>query len=223
MNDCVTKSTLGSVKGCQHLRNDGIMCAIDVVISGKGARVCDYDDVGKDYVFANRDIGARVFVSVWAVICTLQAISTSSPWTHEGDENNAMVGNVTSDMLKTRRTGLGWRTLVQCLVCGVLHSLSSVPSAVAARHNVRELELACQVSLGHWTQVETPSPMQLGTVARVVELLKLKQPMPGDAVIAAKPRCRNESEKMSQSAFGCCASPTCAATFSEIEQSYMRV
>ena len=63
MNDCVTKSTLGNVKGCQHSLNDGIMSAIDVVIGGKGARVCDYDDVGKDYVFANRDTGARVFVS----------------------------------------------------------------------------------------------------------------------------------------------------------------
>ena len=65
--------------------------------------------------------------------------------------------------------------------------------------------------------------MQWGTIARVVELLELELPMPGDDVIAAKPRCRNESEKMSPSAFRCCASPTCAAIFFEIEQSYMRV
>ena len=66
--------------------------------------------------------------------------------------------------------------------------------------------------------------MHLGTINRVERLLG--QQTPGDDVIPGKPRCRDESEaiqKMGQSVFACCAAPTCAATLSEIEQSYMRV
>ena len=90
--------------------------------------------------------------------------------------------------------------------------LPSVLSAGAARQNVREFVLAWQVSP---RQVEHPSPMQWGG------LLESEQLMPGDDVIPAKPRCRDESEvnqKMGQT-----AAPTCAATLSEIEQSCMRV
>ena len=60
MNDCVTKSTLGNVKGCQHSFNDGIMCVIDVMIGGKGARVCDYDVVGQGLLVRQPYTGARM-------------------------------------------------------------------------------------------------------------------------------------------------------------------
>ena len=73
---------------------------------------------------------------------------------------------------------LGWRKLTLVNNCSVwyvvvFHNLSSVLSAGTARHTVRELELACRVSSGRLWKAETPTLMQLGTIARVEGLLKL--------------------------------------------------
>ena len=42
-NDCVTKSKFDDVYGCRHSLSDGIMRATDLMIGGKRALLCGYE------------------------------------------------------------------------------------------------------------------------------------------------------------------------------------
>merc|ERR1711981_1030113 len=73
VNDCVTKSKFDNVYGCRHSLPDSIMRATDVMIGGKRALICGYDDVGKGCAAAMRGAGARVMITEVDPICALQA------------------------------------------------------------------------------------------------------------------------------------------------------
>ncbi|MBN2712999.1 MAG: adenosylhomocysteinase [Planctomycetes bacterium] len=73
VNDSVTKSKFDNVYGCRHSLVDGIMRALDVMVSGKVACVCGYGDVGKGSAESLAGQKARVIVTEIDPICALQA------------------------------------------------------------------------------------------------------------------------------------------------------
>ncbi len=73
VNDSVTKSKFDNIYGCRHSLADGLMRAMDVMLSGKVALVCGYGDVGKGSVESLRGQNARVWVTEVDPICALQA------------------------------------------------------------------------------------------------------------------------------------------------------
>src|SRR6476661_7226476 len=56
VNDSVTKSKFDNKYGCRHSLIDGINRATDVLMGGKGAVVCGYDDDGTINATGNRDV-----------------------------------------------------------------------------------------------------------------------------------------------------------------------
>ncbi|OGJ88321.1 MAG: adenosylhomocysteinase [Candidatus Raymondbacteria bacterium RifOxyA12_full_50_37] len=73
VNDSVTKSKFDNIYGCRHSLVDGIMRAMDVMISGKIALVCGYGDVGKGSADSLAGQKAQVWVTEIDPICALQA------------------------------------------------------------------------------------------------------------------------------------------------------
>ncbi len=73
VNDSVTKSKFDNIYGCRHSLVDGIMRAMDVMISGKIAVVCGYGDVGKGSAESLAGQKAQVWVTEVDPICALQA------------------------------------------------------------------------------------------------------------------------------------------------------
>src|SRR4029079_18465343 len=73
VNDTATKSKFDNLYGCRHSLVDGINRALDVMISGKGAVVCGYGDVGKGCAQSLRGQGARVIITEIDPINALQA------------------------------------------------------------------------------------------------------------------------------------------------------
>jgi len=73
VNDSVTKSKFDNIYGCRHSLVDGIMRAMDVMISGKIAMICGYGDVGKGSADSLAGQKAQVWVSEIDPICALQA------------------------------------------------------------------------------------------------------------------------------------------------------
>ena len=73
VNDSVTKSKFDNIYGCRHSVIDGLNRASDVMLSGKVAVVCGFDEVGKGCAQALRGQGARVVVTEIDPICALQA------------------------------------------------------------------------------------------------------------------------------------------------------
>jgi adenosylhomocysteinase len=73
VNDSVTKSKFDNIYGCRHSLVDGIMRAMDVMISGKVALICGYGDVGKGSADSLAGQKARVMVTEIDPICALQA------------------------------------------------------------------------------------------------------------------------------------------------------
>ena len=73
VNDSVTKSKFDNLYGCRHSLVDGIVRAMDVMLSGKVAMVCGYGDVGKGSAESLAGQKARVMVSEIDPICALQA------------------------------------------------------------------------------------------------------------------------------------------------------
>ncbi|MBX3351592.1 MAG: adenosylhomocysteinase [Phycisphaeraceae bacterium] len=73
VNDSVTKSKFDNKYGCRHSLPDGIMRAVDVLLSGKKCVVAGYGDVGKGCAEALVGQKARVFVTEVDPICALQA------------------------------------------------------------------------------------------------------------------------------------------------------
>jgi adenosylhomocysteinase len=73
VNDSVTKSKFDNIYGCRHSLVDGIMRAMDVMISGKIAVVCGFGDVGKGSAESLAGQKAQVWVTEIDPICALQA------------------------------------------------------------------------------------------------------------------------------------------------------
>jgi adenosylhomocysteinase len=73
VNDSVTKSKFDNLYGCRHSLVDGIVRAMDVMLSGKVAMVCGYGDVGKGSADSLAGQKARIMVSEIDPICALQA------------------------------------------------------------------------------------------------------------------------------------------------------
>jgi adenosylhomocysteinase len=73
VNDSVTKSKFDNIYGCRHSLVDGIMRAMDVMISGKIAVVCGFGDVGKGSAESLAGQKAQVWVTEVDPICALQA------------------------------------------------------------------------------------------------------------------------------------------------------
>ncbi|HAJ79865.1 MAG TPA: adenosylhomocysteinase [Fibrobacteres bacterium] len=73
VNDSVTKSKFDNIYGCRHSLVDGIMRAMDVMISGKIALVCGFGDVGKGSSESLAGQKAQVWVTEVDPICALQA------------------------------------------------------------------------------------------------------------------------------------------------------
>jgi adenosylhomocysteinase len=73
VNDSVTKSKFDNIYGCRHSLVDGIMRAMDVMISGKIALVCGFGDVGKGSAESLAGQKAQVWVTEIDPICALQA------------------------------------------------------------------------------------------------------------------------------------------------------
>jgi adenosylhomocysteinase len=73
VNDSVTKSKFDNIYGCRHSLVDGIMRAMDVMISGKIAVICGYGDVGKGSAESMAGQKAQVWVTEVDPICALQA------------------------------------------------------------------------------------------------------------------------------------------------------
>ena len=73
VNDSVTKSKFDNIYGCRHSLVDGIMRAMDVMISGKIAVVCGFGDVGKGSAESLSGQKAQVWVTEIDPICALQA------------------------------------------------------------------------------------------------------------------------------------------------------
>jgi adenosylhomocysteinase len=73
VNDSVTKSKFDNIYGCRHSLVDGIMRAMDVMISGKVALICGYGDVGKGSADSLSGQKAQVWVTEIDPICALQA------------------------------------------------------------------------------------------------------------------------------------------------------
>ncbi len=73
VNDSVTKSKFDNLYGCRHSLPDGLMRAMDVMLSGKVVVIAGYGDVGKGCAQAMRGQGARVVVTEIDPICALQA------------------------------------------------------------------------------------------------------------------------------------------------------
>jgi adenosylhomocysteinase len=73
VNDSVTKSKFDNIYGCRHSLVDGIMRAMDVMISGKVALICGYGDVGKGSADSLAGQKAQVWVTEIDPICALQA------------------------------------------------------------------------------------------------------------------------------------------------------
>jgi adenosylhomocysteinase len=73
VNDSVTKSKFDNIYGCRHSLVDGIMRAMDVMLSGKIALICGYGDVGKGSADSLAGQKARVWVTEIDPICALQA------------------------------------------------------------------------------------------------------------------------------------------------------
>ena len=73
MKDLATEFKFDDVHDSCHLRNDSIMCAIEVLIAGESVLVCGYGDVDECCVFDVRDSGGRVFLVDCEPICVLQA------------------------------------------------------------------------------------------------------------------------------------------------------
>jgi adenosylhomocysteinase len=73
VNDSVTKSKFDNIYGCRHSLVDGIMRAMDVMISGKIALICGFGDVGKGSSESLAGQKAQVWVTEIDPICALQA------------------------------------------------------------------------------------------------------------------------------------------------------
>ena len=73
VNDSVTKSKFDNIYGCRHSLVDGIMRAMDVMISGKIAVICGFGDVGKGSAESLAGQKAQVWVTEIDPICALQA------------------------------------------------------------------------------------------------------------------------------------------------------
>ena len=73
VNDSVTKSKFDNIYGCRHSLVDGIMRAMDVMISGKIAVVCGFGDVGKGSAESLAGQKAQICVTEIDPICALQA------------------------------------------------------------------------------------------------------------------------------------------------------
>ena len=73
VNDSVTKSKFDNIYGCRHSLVDGIMRAMDVMISGKIALICGFGDVGKGSAESLAGQKAQVWVTEIDPICALQA------------------------------------------------------------------------------------------------------------------------------------------------------
>jgi adenosylhomocysteinase len=73
VNDSVTKSKFDNIYGCRHSLVDGILRAMDVMISGKIALICGYGDVGKGSADSLASQKAQVWVTEIDPICALQA------------------------------------------------------------------------------------------------------------------------------------------------------
>lgn len=73
VNDSVTKSKFDNIYGCRHSLVDGIMRAMDVMISGKVAMICGFGDVGKGSADSLAGQKAQVWISEIDPICALQA------------------------------------------------------------------------------------------------------------------------------------------------------
>jgi adenosylhomocysteinase len=73
VNDSVTKSKFDNIYGCRHSLVDGIMRAMDVMISGKIAVICGFGDVGKGSAESMAGQKAQVWVTEVDPICALQA------------------------------------------------------------------------------------------------------------------------------------------------------
>jgi adenosylhomocysteinase len=73
VNDSVTKSKFDNIYGCRHSLVDGIMRAMDVMISGKIALVCGFGDVGKGSAESLAGQKSQVWVTEIDPICALQA------------------------------------------------------------------------------------------------------------------------------------------------------
>ena len=74
VNDSVTKSKFDNIYGCRHSLVDGIMRAMDVMLSGKTACVCGFGDVGKGSAESLAAQKARIIVTEIDPICALQAV-----------------------------------------------------------------------------------------------------------------------------------------------------
>ena len=73
INDSVTKSKFDNKYGCKESLVDSIRRATDVMMAGKVAIVCGYEDVGKGSAASLKGAGARVIVTEIDPICALQA------------------------------------------------------------------------------------------------------------------------------------------------------
>lgn len=73
VNDSVTKSKFDNIYGCRHSLVDGILRAMDVMISGKVALICGYGDVGKGSADSLASQKAQVWITEVDPICALQA------------------------------------------------------------------------------------------------------------------------------------------------------
>jgi len=73
-SDYATKLKFGDVYGCWHSLSDDVMRAMDVMIGGKRALVCDYNNAGKGFAFAMRGAGVCVLNTEIGPIRALQAV-----------------------------------------------------------------------------------------------------------------------------------------------------
>src|SRR3546814_1006609 len=79
VNDSVTKSKFDNLYGCRESLADGIKRATDLLIAGKVAVACGYDDVGKGSEHSLCGLGTRVNVTENDPIKALQAAMAGFP------------------------------------------------------------------------------------------------------------------------------------------------
>ena len=144
VNDSVTKAKNDNKYGCRHSLNDAIKRGTDMLLSGKGALVIGYGDVGKGSAQSLRQEGMIVRITESDPICAMQAcmdgFEVVSPYQNGiktgqvADINRALLNDTDLLVTTTGNVDVCGQAMLTCLkkgaiVCNIGHFDNEIDTA----------------------------------------------------------------------------------------------